>query len=54
METAGSSQVRNAMGFFLWSCSLLVHQRRLPGGFCLNSFDISFVESVEMNWKDGS
>ena len=27
-------------------------QRRLPGGFCLNSLDIPLVESVEMNWKD--
>ena len=43
-----------------WKCNGLLPlvalarsgQRRLPGGFCLNSLAIPFVESVEMNWKD--
>ena len=31
---------------------LLGDQRRLSGGFCLNSLDIPIVEPVGINWKD--
>ena len=55
------TQMGNGRIWSDWKCNGLLHlvvllmdQKRLSGSFCLNSLDIFFVESVEMNWKDWS
>ena len=50
------TQIGNCRIWSDWKCKgflpLVVDQKRLSGGFCLNSLDILSVESVEMDWKD--
>ena len=54
------TQIGNCRIWSDWKCNglrhlvvLLMDQRRLSGSFCLNSLDILFVESLEINWRIG-
>ena len=54
------TQIGNCRIWSDWKCNGLLHlvvllmdQKRLSGSFCLNSLDILFVESLEINWRIG-